>query len=102
MRERTDEKIVFNAHIREHVPALRHVRDTHPRHLMGRERHEIASIEFDSAGDVRNKPRYCAQERALAGSIRADDADEVAPFDFKRDAVQDLRASVIGTKLGDA
>jgi hypothetical protein len=51
---------------------------------------------------VRNKPRYCTQERALAGGIRADDADEVASFDFKRDAAQNLPASVIGTKVGDA
>jgi hypothetical protein len=56
VRESAGEKIVFNAHIGEYVPALGHVRDTQPRHLMWGELEQIVSLEFDSAGHARNKP----------------------------------------------
>ena len=105
MRGRLDD-VLQGAHVRPQVEMLEHHRQARAHALQlagvgGLQRAvaaghqlQLLAVEQDLAGVRLFQQVDAAQEGALAGTARADDADHVARFRCQRDALEHLVATV--------
>jgi len=65
--------VLFHAHVSEHLPALRDLRDAHVHELAGREVRGVRVFVYDQSVPRLHQARYCAEQGGLPGPVRADD-----------------------------
>src|SRR5262249_22418699 len=83
-----DTHVVDEAHAEERARQLEAARHAEPRTLVGRIALEIGAVELDGAGLVAQRPAQAIDERALARSVGADQADALARSDREADAFE--------------
>jgi hypothetical protein len=68
---------------------------------MGLEPLDLPAVEHDAAGARSLEPGDRANERRLAGAVRADDGDDRPPRHLERDARERLRVAVEQVEIID-
>src|SRR5436190_2515561 len=91
---RPELEVLAHGHAREAAPALRPLRDAEPDDLLRSRLPQLASLEFDRPLARRREPGDRAQGRRLAGTVRADQRDDLALVDLDRYPLQGLDVSV--------
>ena len=95
--ERAHHHVVDDGEARERPELLECARDAQAAHVVGRETRETRSIQVDRAGVGAIEAADDLEERRLAGSVRADDPDQLAGLHVERDvAVRGDAAEALG------
>src|SRR5450759_2277518 len=85
----------------EDVLELRHITDALPRQLGQRQARHVLPVQLDPAahqsGDAENR----LQQRALAGSVGADNRDDLTRLDVDVDVVHDRSIAVAGRQTAN-
>ena len=81
---RGDEDVVEHGELGEHLGVLERLDETSGRDLVGAEAAHVLALPQHRAGARRSQPRDHVEERRLAGTVRADDADDLAALDRER------------------
>ena len=87
-------QIVEDDHSRKEASALRGVADPDAHDIVRRHRGDVLSIEDDASGRGVVETRDRPQRRGLAGSVRADQRDDLSGIDAEGDAAEGLDPSV--------
>src|ERR671923_202811 len=80
-------EVLLDRQLREDAATFRHVRDAEPHDALGRRARDRPALEGDRAR-VADETRDGAERRRLAGTVRAENCDDLAFVHGQRDAVQ--------------
>ena len=94
-----DLEVLQHGHEREQPPPLGHQHQPVQDPLVGGQRVDARLADEDAAGRAGAQAGEREHQRALAGGVGADQADDLAGFDRDVDVVQDLHRTVIGAEL---
>ncbi len=92
--ERTQAQVLLHGEPREDPPTLGGVRQTELDDVVGGDRGEVLALEGDRAGHRAQQARDGAQGGRLAGTVGADQRDDVALVDVEGDALDGLDLAV--------
>jgi hypothetical protein len=81
-------QIFQHRHLREHVASLRTMREPERKNGARGGMGDVVSVEHDRAGNRMQQSRDRLQGRRLAGSVRADQGDELTFADGERHALE--------------
>ena len=98
---RAEQQIFGHRQTGENVPAFRHQRDALRDHVLKRNSAERLAGECHGARGWRDDPGDGENQRALAGAVRADDADDLAFIDLQIDAAHGGDGAVPHDQTGD-
>src|SRR6185437_8354096 len=87
-------EVLLDAHAREDLPPLRDLADAELADAVRREAGDVLPGEANPSARRPVHPGDGADERGLAGAVRADDGDDLAVGDGKRNTVERLRVAV--------
>ncbi len=93
VRRAAEKHVLGDGHRRWQLRELRDERDA-PRQLAAAERSAVVTADLDGALPL-DEPGDRAQQRALAGAVRADHRHPLPRLDRAADAVEDARAAEI-------
>ena len=79
--------VVLDVQAAENRRFLRQIADTEPGALVHRQRGDVIAIEFDAAAVGVDQAGDHVEHRGLAGAVRAEQADRLAPPHIERDAL---------------
>ena len=91
---RADAEVLGHGQPEEEAAALRHMRDAESRAAARRCAREVGAVEHDAAGHRLDEPGDGAQDRRLAGAVRAEQRDDLARRDRQIDAPDHRRLVV--------
>ena len=92
-------QILGHAHLRENMPAFRHVRQLQGDNFAGRGVKQVVTVKNDASGGRLLKPRDGAERRRLARAVRTDQRDNLAVSNLQGNAAQRLHRAVIYTQI---
>src|SRR5262245_124352 len=84
MPEAAEFEVLTHAQGWKHAPALGNERNAEPDPLVGCQADDVAAIKYDGSGARRERPGDRAQRGGLAGAVGADQSDDLALVDMKR------------------
>src|SRR3546814_9589152 len=87
-------QVLLDGHFAEHVVDLGHVADAAAHDAVRRPAGDVPVVEADLPAAQSEQPEDGLQRSRLAGAVRPDDADDLAPADAEADAVQNIGAAV--------
>ena len=87
---------------RKDLAALRDLADAEVADAVARPARDVAAAKHDAPARRAVHARDGADERGLAGAVRADDGDDLAFRDLERDAIERLRVAVEHIEVLDA
>jgi hypothetical protein len=90
----TEFEVVLDRQVREHHATLGALRQTERHDLVRRDARDVPALEHDAAGLGRDQARDGAQQRRLAGTVRADERDDLALPDRDRDVLERVHCAV--------
>ncbi len=91
---RADLKILDHGHLWEDPPPFRHVTDPELDGLVCREARDVSTVEADRAPRRVVQSRDHPQRRRLAGTVRAEQSDDLTLVDRDREVVQSRDSAV--------
>ena len=94
-------QVLRHAHAREDAAALRRLRDSEPRDLVGCDLRDVASIEQDLSGARARPPEDRHHQRRLPGAVGSDQGHDLAGMDFEVDAFQRFDLAVRRAQVAD-
>src|SRR3546814_4598799 len=87
-------QVLLDGHFAEHVVDLGHVADAAAHDAVRRPAGYVPVVEADLPAAQSEQPEDGLQRSRLAGAVRPDDADDLAPADAEADAVQNIGGAV--------
>ena len=87
-RMRADEDVVDHRQVPEQGEVLKRAADADAGNAVRRAPQDAASLEEDVAGGRRVEPAQAVEERRLAGSVRADEAENLSVPEIEGDVVE--------------
>ncbi len=97
--ERTDQQVLLNRHRPEQLTPFRDEADAEPNDLLGAQLADVVSVEREAPGLSRQQSQYAVEKRALAGTVGAKNADELALADRECHVVQHLGSAIAAADL---
>ncbi len=88
-------------HVGKDLPPLGDLADAEIADAVARLAGDLFALEADRAARRAVHPGDGADQRGLAGAVRADDGDDLALGDLERDAVERLRVAVEEIEIAD-
>ena len=95
-RVRTHAQVFFHRQTRKQAPVLRHLRQTQVDDLVRRHAGQRLALQANFAGGHVDQFGNRAQQRRLAGAVRADHRNGFTCFYLERDVEQRLKRAVTG------
>src|SRR3954471_16376219 len=99
--EAAEREVVGNGHAGEQAPALRHVSDAAPGDRRGGKPRDFLAGEGDRAGLGRRDADQRLEQRGLAGTVAAEQRDDLILGNVKRDRIDDVALAVKRVDLVD-
>ena len=96
-----DAQVLLDRELGKHLAAFRNAGDAGCNHLVGRQPRDVAAVEHDAARARQRQSQDGANERGLAGAVRAEQAGDAAGRDRERDALQHVGLVVGGVDVLD-
>ena len=94
-------QVLRHRHAGEQPAALRHVADAATRHVGRREAGDVLPLEDDAAGGGGNEAGDGLEQGGFAGTVAAEQGDDLALAHVERGVVEDVALAVEGVDLGD-
>ena len=88
-------QVFLDGELGKHLAALGDAGDAGGDHLVGGKPGDVGAVEQDAAGARRRQPQDRADQRGLAGAVRAKEAGDAAGLDGERHVFEHIGA-VIG------
>ncbi len=100
-RDQTEPQILAHGQAGDDAALLGHVSEAEMEALMRAERQQLPACEAHAACRLRHQAHHRPQCRRFAGTVAADQGDDLTPVHVQGDAVEDMACAIPGMEIVD-